>query len=402
MQPPPLIAPLAAAAALLAAAPAARRGSAASRSRCSCPATRPPPAIRADAGAPGSSAPAPAPARAPWRARSARGRSAGGDYVVARARARAIAGALRSRGLLALRPAERAAPRPSRPSPTTRSRRRRTPGAPPSPTRTSRRRRSPPTSPLIALVDSRLDETHPEFAGGQRRARSAAARSTTCTAPRPPPSRPRPQNGVGIVGVWPGRPRAQRPAAARRADLLGLGAAASRARDPRRRRGDQHELRLAQPLLRRSTTRCSSPSARGIVPVAAAGNEFDRGQPARVPGLAAARAHGRGASTPAWTRSSFSNANAAIDLSAPGRVDHDRGAAGARRRRRRRTATSALDGTSFSAPMVAAAVAWVRAARPGARARPGRAGHAAVGARPRPQGLRQRHRLRRCSTSAPR
>ena len=45
------------------------------------------------------------------------------------------------------------------------------------------------------------------------------------------------------------------------------------------------------------------------------------------------------------------------------------------------------DGTSFSAPMVAAAVAWVRAARPGPHARPGRAGRAPVGARPRASGL---------------
>ena len=30
----------------------------------------------------------------------------------------------------------------------------------------------------------------------------------------------------------------------------------------------------------------------------------------------------------------------------------------------------AMDGTSFSAPMVSAAMAWVRAARPGAHARP--------------------------------
>ena len=60
---------------------------------------------------------------------------------------------------------------------------------------------------------------------------------------------------------------------------------------------------------------------------------------------------------------SFSNANAAIDLSAPGvgiltavppALDSDGAQDG----------YQALDGTSFSAPMVSAGLAWVRAARP--------------------------------------
>jgi hypothetical protein len=69
------------------------------------------------------------------------------------------------------------------------------------------------------------------------------------------------------------------------------------------------------------------------------------------------------ATTPDDRSASFSNANNAIDLSAPGvgiltavppALDEDGAEDG----------YEALDGTSFSAPMVSAAMAWVRAARP--------------------------------------
>jgi len=102
--------------------------------------------------------------------------------------------------------------------------------------------------------------------------------------------------------------------------------------------------------------------SRGIIPVAAAGNEFASGNPPEFPAslphvltVAAINA--------SLSASSFSNANSAVDLSAPGEnimtavpvgLDEDGNPDG----------YMALDGTSFSAPMVAAAVAWVRAARP--------------------------------------
>jgi hypothetical protein len=102
--------------------------------------------------------------------------------------------------------------------------------------------------------------------------------------------------------------------------------------------------------------------ARGIVPVAAAGNEFAEGNhpeyPASLPHVMTVSAVG-----PDRKVSSFSNANAAIDLAAPGvgimtavppALDDDGVADG----------YEIQDGTSFAAPIVAAAVAWVRAARP--------------------------------------
>ena len=98
------------------------------------------------------------------------------------------------------------------------------------------------------------------------------------------------------------------------------------------------------------------------MPVAAAGNEFAEGNPlefpASLPHVLTVAAVG-----PDLQPSYFSNANAAIDLSAPGESimtavppahDGDGVADGYERQ----------NGTSFAAPMVAAAVAWVRAARP--------------------------------------
>jgi Subtilase family len=95
--------------------------------------------------------------------------------------------------------------------------------------------------------------------------------------------------------------------------------------------------------------------------VAAAGNEFEQGNPLEFPAslphvvtVAATTRDNRSAS--------FSNASAAVDLSAPGvgiltavppALDTDGAPDG----------YQALNGTSFSAPMVSAAMAWVRAAR---------------------------------------
>ena len=104
--------------------------------------------------------------------------------------------------------------------------------------------------------------------------------------------------------------------------------------------------------------------ANGIVPVAAAGNEFADGNPlefpASLPHVLTVAAVG---APPDFRSSFFSNVNAAIDLSAPGEaimtavppaLDADGVQDGYQRQ----------SGTSFAAPMVAAAVAWVRAARP--------------------------------------
>jgi subtilisin family serine protease len=103
-------------------------------------------------------------------------------------------------------------------------------------------------------------------------------------------------------------------------------------------------------------------TAKGITLVAAAGNEFQGGNPLLFPAslphvltVAAVDASLK----PAF----FSSASAAVDISAPGvgiltatptQFDDDGTADG----------YEAVTGTSFSAPMVAAAAAWLRAAKP--------------------------------------
>jgi subtilisin family serine protease len=100
----------------------------------------------------------------------------------------------------------------------------------------------------------------------------------------------------------------------------------------------------------------------GAIPVAAAGNEFQEGNPAEFP---ASLSHviTVTATDPLDKPTGFSNESAAVDLAAPGigiltavpgQFDNDGTPDG----------YLAVSGTSFSAPMVSAAVAWIRAARP--------------------------------------
>jgi hypothetical protein len=102
--------------------------------------------------------------------------------------------------------------------------------------------------------------------------------------------------------------------------------------------------------------------ARGIIPVAAAGNEFEQGNPLEFP---ASLPHVVTVAATDMTdkSASFSNANDSVDLSAPGvgiltavppALDDDGTPDG----------YEALSGTSFAAPMVSAAMAWIRQARP--------------------------------------
>ena len=118
-----------------------------------------------------------------------------------------------------------------------------------------------------------------------------------------------------------------------------------------------------------SPTRCGTEAQQiakavkaGAIPVAASGNEGEKGNPlefpASLPHVLTVAAIG-----PDDKPTSFSNNNAAIDLSAPGigiltgvpaAFDPDGTADG----------FAAVSGTSFSAPMVSAAAAWIRAARP--------------------------------------
>ncbi len=118
------------------------------------------------------------------------------------------------------------------------------------------------------------------------------------------------------------------------------------------------------------TSRCFSLYAaiqraysKNVLSVAAAGNEFAEGNPTEYP---AAFPHVvSAAATDSQGRvSDFSNANTAVDVSAPGvnvpvdvplRFDTEDGS---------QDGVTRVDGTSFSAPITAGAAAWIAAARP--------------------------------------
>ena len=103
--------------------------------------------------------------------------------------------------------------------------------------------------------------------------------------------------------------------------------------------------------------------AKGIIPVAAAGNEFAERQPARVPGLAAARRDRRGHHARRQERVVLQRQRRDRPQRAGRRHPRPRS-----RRRSTATAPGRLPGArrarASAAPMVSAAMAWVRAARP--------------------------------------
>ncbi|CAA9467146.1 MAG: hypothetical protein AVDCRST_MAG38-983 [uncultured Solirubrobacteraceae bacterium] len=215
-----------------------------------------------------------------------------------------------------------------------------------------------PTSPLLALIDSRLDETHPEIGGsaistlGSQPLSDSHGTATATVAAAP-------VNGVGMVGVWPGMRALNLPVPTqiRCSDsssninrAVQAGAAVINMSY-----GSASACFAEYEQLQRATRA-------GVTLVAAAGNELAAGNPlefpASLPHVLTVAAVGQDLKA-----TYFSNANAAVDLSAPGEgivtavppgFDRDRTADG----------YEALDGTSFSAPMVSAAAAWVRAARP--------------------------------------
>ena len=230
-----------------------------------------------------------------------------------------------------------------------------------------------PQSPLIALVDVAADVTHPEWTGDPWF--TSAAPGTPITAPHGTETASvaaAPANGVGILGVWPGARALNVPlrtqlgppdasgnrpleiSCSASADAIGQAIAAGAA-----------VINMSYG----STAECTAEKIQiyyavhqGAIAVAAAGNEFNDGNPLEFPAslphvvtVAATTTSGRSAD--------FSNVNDAIDVSAPGvgimaaippALDTSDGV---------QDGYTLVDGTSFAAPMVSAGLAWVRAAR---------------------------------------
>ncbi|MEA2292686.1 MAG: in [Solirubrobacteraceae bacterium] len=217
-----------------------------------------------------------------------------------------------------------------------------------------------PQSPAVGLVDAKADTSHPEFGSGNVTTLSGqSVQITHGTATAGVAAAP--QNGFGMVGVWPGMRAINVPLPA---DSISCSDSA---------KGIVRAISAGVAVINMSygsSSFCETEyealqlaTLKGITLVAAAGNEFDQGNPLEFP---ASLPHVLtvGASTPDDKAAFFSNENAAMDLVAPGvsivttvpiALDTEDGT---------QDGYEIVDGTSFSAPMVAAASAWVRAARP--------------------------------------
>jgi len=301
------------------------------------------------------------------RAHRARALGAGGAYAVPAARARAFAAALRGAGLLRYAEPDRRMDRFQAISETeaqnTGWRTATVPAVLVPPPVTAE-------SPVLALLDSAADASHPEWAqGGALTVASGRGVSDfhgTATAS----VAGAPANGFGVVGLWPGMRMLNVPVGSSEglscADSVeGIAAAVAR-----RARVINMSFGGPSPCYAQYEA-VSIAVARGILVVAAAGNDRLtrlRGRenpvmyPAAFPHVVSVASYG-----PSGASSSFSTANGAVDVAAPGE-----GIAAAvptgRDPDRRADGYASVDGTSFSAPIAAAAGAWLLQARPELRA----------------------------------
>jgi len=211
----------------------------------------------------------------------------------------------------------------------------------------------------IAIVDELVDATRPDLAGHVRYLNAGPGSQIlgshgTMVASAAAAA----ADGGGVLGVLPGAPIASYGTDLRCSDVAaGIDAAA--------RQGIRVvNLSLGVELpcftLYLATQRAFG---LGTLVIAASGNEFANGNPVIYP---AAFPHvlSVSATTPDSRSAYFSSANLAVDLAAPGVAvpvavppyfDTDDGVA---------DGFTTADGTSFSAPMVAGAAAWVLTARP--------------------------------------
>jgi hypothetical protein len=291
-----------------------------------------------------------------------------GGYAVARSRARAFAGALRARGLLlyaqpnAYAHLDAVAPDPLSATPYDWRSQVADPAL------------DPPivtlTSPLIALVDAQAEVTHPEWTndpnftslGGQPLT-SLHGTATAAVAAAP-------ANGIGILGVWPGARALNVPlpeTISCQDSANQIATAIAQILGPSGTGKGVINMSYGSPdLCLPEYVQLQFAVGAGIVPVAAGGNDGEAGSPpefpASLPHVLTVAAVGPDDQPPG-----FSNVSDAMDLAAPG-VSIETAVPPALDDDGVQDGYEALSGTSFSAPMVSAAVAWVEAVRPDLRA----------------------------------
>jgi Subtilase family len=214
-----------------------------------------------------------------------------------------------------------------------------------------------PTSPLLAIADAQIDATHPEFQGTALTLANPSAPVTEIHGTAVASVAGAAANGVGMVGVWPGMRLLGEP------NNLTCAGDASAVDAATRAGAAVINMSYGGPFCYAEYLATSYAFGAGRILVAAGGNDLTTGNRASYPAsdphvlTVAATDQNDGSAF-------FSTENAGIDLSAPGvgilvavppALDNDGNPDGYQ-----------LDaGTSFSSPIVAAAAAWLEAARPG-------------------------------------